>query len=259
MSMDGSRAGRERMQAAGESVVARVREAFLTGIAVMVPILITLYVLSTAFGIFTDILDPLARALQQLDVAAQSRFIIVEATAAILLVTVTLAVGFMATFSSGERALEYFDLLIERIPGVGSVYTSFRQMSDVMLESDAENFRKVVLVEYPHDGAYTLGFETVRTPEAIRDAAGEEGLRTLFLPLAPNPVMGGFLAHVPESRIMDVDMTVEEGMRTVITTGVAVADSEEAAGLSREQLEQLGGVNVAENFPSESEREGEER
>ncbi|WP_435095259.1 DUF502 domain-containing protein [Halarchaeum sp. P4] len=253
MSIDGSRGGRERMQAAGESVVARIREAFLTGIAVMVPILITLYVLGAAFGIFTDILDPMARGLQELNVAPQRRFIIVELTAALLLISVTLTVGFIATFRSGEKALEYFDLLVERIPGLGSVYTSFRQMSDVMLESDAENFRKVVLVEYPQDGTYMMGFETVKTPEPIRTAAGDESLRTLFLPMAPNPVMGGHLTHVPESRIMDVDMTVEEGMRTVITTGVAVADSEEAEGLSREQLEQLAGVNVAENLASDEE------
>ncbi|GGM53710.1 hypothetical protein GCM10009017_00070 [Halarchaeum rubridurum] len=236
------------MHAAGQSAASRVREAFLTGIAVMVPILITLYVLHAALGLFTDILDPLAYGLQRLDVAPERRFVIVQLTAAFLLVAVTFTLGFFASFQSGEQALEYFDLLMERIPGVGSVYTSFRQMSDVMLESDAENFRKVVLVEYPHDGAYTLGFETVRTPEAIREAAADESLRTLFLPLAPNPVMGGFLAHVPESRIMDVDMSVEEGMRTVITTGVAVADTEEAEGLSRAQLEELGGAEVGERF-----------
>lgn len=244
------------MQAAGKSVVARIREAFLTGIAVMVPLLITLYVLHAAFGVLTNILDPLAHGLMRLGVAPSRSLAIVELTAAILLLLVTLVVGFIATFQSGERALEYFDLLVEHIPGIGSVYTSFRQMSDVMLESDAENFRKVVLVEFPHDGTYTMGFETVKTPEPIRNAAGDETLRTLFLPMAPNPVMGGFLSHVPESRINDVDMTVEEGMRTVITTGVAVADTETAEGLSREQLEQLGGVDVAESLsddPSEEE------
>ncbi|GGN15934.1 DUF502 domain-containing protein [Halarchaeum nitratireducens] len=257
MSSDGPRT-RRRMQAAGQSAASHVREAFITGIAVMVPILITFYVLHAALGLFTNVLDPLAYGLQRLDVAPERRFVIVQLTAAFLLVALTFSVGFFASFQSGERALEYFDLLMERIPGIGSVYASFRQMSDVMLESDAENFRKVVLVEYPHEGAYTLGFETVRTPEPIRDAAGDESLRTLFLPLAPNPVMGGFLAHVPESRIMDVDMTVEEGMRTVITTGVAVADTAEAEGLSRAQLEELGGAEVGERFVDD-ETEEEER
>ncbi|GAD52620.1 transporter [Halarchaeum acidiphilum MH1-52-1] len=246
------------MQAASQSAAARVRETFLTGIAVMVPILITLYVLHAALGLFASILDPLAYGLQRLNVAPQRRFVIVELTAAILLVAMTFVLGFFVSFRSGERALEYFDLLMERIPGIGSVYASFRQMSDVMLESDAENFRKVVLVEYPHDGAYTIGFETVKTPEPIRDAAGDESLRTLFLPLAPNPVMGGFLAHIPESRIMDVDMTVEEGMRTVVTTGVAVADTEHAEGLTREELEELGGAEVGEHFETDD-SEADER
>jgi len=103
----------------------------------------------------------------------------------------------------------------------------------------------VKLVEYPHEGTYTLGFETTRTPKPIRDAAGDDSMRTLFLPLAPNPVMGGFLAHIPESRIRDVDMTVEEGMRTVVTTGVAVA-GEDTDGLSREELSRLTGSDMAD-------------
>jgi len=235
----------DRVQRAGATLYEKLREAALTGIAVIVPLLITLYVLTAAVGVFEDLLNPVRQALAEANVAPFTSRLLVELTAVILLVAIIFVVGFLASFSYGQKAIKYFDKLIERVPGLGAVYKSFRQMSDVMLESDANNFREVKLVEYPHEGTYTLGFETTRTPKPIRDAAGDDSMRTLFLPLAPNPVMGGFLAHIPESRIRDVDMTVEEGMRTVVTTGVAVA-GEDTDGLSREELSRLTGSDMAD-------------
>jgi hypothetical protein len=118
-----------------------------------------------------------------------------------------------------------------------------------MLESDAQNFREVKLVEFPHEGAYTLGFVTTETPEALRRPAGHEEMLTLFLPLAPNPVMGGHLVHVPADRVRDVEMSVEEGVRTVVTSGVAVGDGATSAagrGLSDRRLRELTEIGHVE-------------
>jgi hypothetical protein len=123
---------------------------------------------------------------------------------------------------------------------VGSVYQSFRQMSEVMLDSDAENFREVKLVEFPHEGVYALGFVTAETPPAVADAVGHGQMYTMFLPMAPNPVMGGHLLHVPASRVYEVDMTVEEGVQAVVTSGVAVGAGTDRGGLAPETLASLG-------------------
>lgn len=237
----------ETFQRAGETMYARVREAALTGVAVVVPLLVTLYVLSVAAGVVGDLLSPLGQALAHFGLQPDASAIIVDLFGVVVVVVLTVVVGFAASFRSGEQLLAYFDATLERVPGLGAVYKSFRQMSDVMLESDADNFQSVKLVEFPHDDAYTLGFSTTETPKPIEDAAGREDMRTLFLPLAPNPVMGGFLAHVPEDRVMDVDMTVQEGIRAVVTTGVAVADTEtKSEGLSKARLEQLTGQDMTE-------------
>ncbi|MFC3476966.1 DUF502 domain-containing protein [Halobacterium litoreum] len=236
------------MQRARESMYDRIREATLTGVAVVVPILVTLYVLSVAVGVVTDLLDPLVVLLEELGVAPNASELIVDVVGVGVIFAVTVVVGFAASFQSGEQVLEYFDKALERIPGVGAVYKSFRQMSDVMLESDADNFQSVKLVEFPHQDAYTLGFSTTETPDPITTAAGHEDMQTLFLPLAPNPVMGGHLTHVPKDRVMDVDMTVEEGMRTVVTMGVAISGGGgDADGLSQQRLEQLSGQDMAES------------
>ena len=238
-----------------ESVYDVVREAVISGLAVVVPVVITVlviqFVLNTVYGyldVLSDVLPeemviPIIPGI--VNVGPET---LVELLIPVVLFVVVLWVGLLVNSSRyGERAVDYFDFVITQIPGVGSVYDSFRQMSDVMLDSDAQNFRDVKLVEFPHEGAYTIGFVTTETPEALRAPTGHDEMLTLFLPLAPNPVMGGHLVHLPRSRVMDVDMSVEEGIRAVVTSGVAVADPGDATSdLSASDLRELTGAARAE-------------
>jgi uncharacterized membrane protein len=239
--------GASRVAQLEESALDRFREAAFRGVAVVVPVLVTLYVLNVAVGVATGLLEPLKAVLDAFEIASNVSEIIIDVVGIVAIVALTVLVGVVAEFNVGERVIEHFDEGIQRVPGVGAVYKSFRQMSDVMLESDADNFQSVKLVEFPHSDAYTLGFTTTDTPDPISSAAGYEEMQTLFLPLAPNPVMGGHLTHVPEDQVMDVDMTVEEGMRTIVTMGVAISAPEGEDGLSRERLEELTGQSVADS------------
>jgi uncharacterized membrane protein len=229
-----------------------LRESFVTGLAVVVPVLVTVVVLAFVLNqlyqylnLFSDVVVALPFALGSLFIPAE---VVVELVTPLLLVVSILVVGLVVNSSRyGERAVDYFDYLMTSVPGIGSVYESFRQMSDVMLDSDTQNFREVKLVEFPHEGAYTLGFVTTETPEPVAAPTGHDRLLTLFLPLAPNPVMGGHLVHVPADRVMDVDMTVEEGVRAVVTSGVAVGGATETSpGLSPDQLRSLATVARAD-------------
>ncbi|WP_423750697.1 DUF502 domain-containing protein [Salinirarus marinus] len=224
---------------AGRSLYRVALDVVLTGIAVIVPLVVTLYVLDIAFEFLAGALEPAIKVMQwaglisgvreigvvafllETDVVASEVQFVTELIAVLLLATGIVGVGVVARVSYGERLLDYFDAVVARIPGFGSIYRGFRRMSDVMIESDVENFREVKLVEFPRDGAYTVGFETAESPAAVELAADCEEMVTLFLPLAPNPVMGGFLAHVPKERVMDVDMTVSEGVESIVTSGIA--------------------------------------
>jgi len=146
--------------------------------------------------------------------------------AVLILAAVVVGVGLLARFHYGERMIDYFDYFVGTIPGAGSVYRSFRQMGEVLLESGVENFQSVKLVEFPFDDVYVIGFETSRSAPAVMSAAGETDMVTLFMPMAPNPVMGGFLTHIPPDRVFDVDMTVEEAVQVIITSGIATEDLE---------------------------------
>ncbi len=227
-----------------------VRQAFVSGLAVVVPVLITIIVLTIAgrtiynyLNLFSTYL-PTLPAVEIVPGVVVPTGILIELAIPLLLLVTILVIGLLVNSSRyGERAVDWFDYVLASIPGVGSVYDSFRQMSDVMLESDTQNFREVKLVEFPHEGAYTLGFVTTETPEPLRQPTGHDRMLTLFLPLAPNPVMGGHLVHMPAENVMDVDMTVEEGIRAIVTSGVAVAgETGTGDGLSPDELRELGAI-----------------
>ncbi|MFC6753857.1 DUF502 domain-containing protein [Halorubrum tibetense] len=225
-----------------------LRRAFLTGVAVVVPFVITVFVLAIAFNAVYDYLDWFSSVLATVSpqvvvpvVGRIERELLIELATPVVFVTAIVFIGAAVDSTRyGERAVDYVDYVIEAVPGIGSVYEGFRQMSDVMLESDEANFREVVLVEFPTEGVYTVAFVTSETPDAVTAPSGEESMRTLFMPMAPNPVMGGHVVFVPEDRIVDVDLTVEQGIRALVTSGVALEEAVDGAeGLSREKLRQL--------------------
>lgn len=221
----------------GGSVRDAFREAAISGLAVVVPIVITIFVFAFLFNAvyrYVDILSDLVIALPVVglvpDIIGVSPKTIVELAIPVVVFLAVLLVGAVVNSTRyGERAVDYFDYVVSQVPGVGSVYESFRRMSDVMLDSEVQSFREVKLVEFPHEGAYTLGFVTTETPPVLRTPAGHDDMLTLFLPLAPNPVMGGHLVHLPESRVMDVEMTVEEGVQAIVTSGVALSEADRKA------------------------------
>jgi uncharacterized membrane protein len=134
-------------------------------------------------------------------------------------------------------------LAIASIPGLGTIYKSFRRMGDVMLGEDGENFQEVKLVECFGDDVFVLGFKTSDSPPTIEDSANQGEMVSMFLPLAPNPVTGGFLTYVPKEDVHDVDMTVEEGVRSILTSGVATApERADSRQLGMDDVEFIGGV-----------------
>jgi uncharacterized membrane protein len=218
-----------------------LREAILRGAATLLPVAVTLIVLGALLDFIRRQLRSVAVLVIQIpgvnglitEYDAIS-WVLFQLLVPVVLVVLMVVVGLVVSRSYyAERSVDYFDSFVTAIPAVGTIYESFRRMSDVIVDSDTQNFRDVKMVEFPHEGAYTLGFVTTRTPEPLRRPTGHEDMLTLFLPLAPNPVMGGHLVHLPSDRVMDVDLTVEEGLRAVVTSAVALRDPDDEVDLGR--------------------------
>lgn len=218
-----------------------LRTSLIRGVAILVPLAVTLAVLGFVLDFASGMLNPVVDVVRGLPgVETLAGGYLVKVLTAVVLLAVVLVVGFVAEYRSGPGRLgESFDEFMASIPGLGSVYTSFDEMSDLLLDSDTDSFQEVRLVEYPTQGSYVIAFKTAETPGVVTDATGED-METLFMPMAPNPVMGGFVVHVPRERIVDVDLTVEEGIRAIVTSGVAIGDGE---------ADDLGGAEVRELEP----------
>lgn len=263
--------GAERARQAGRSMYDQVLTTILTGIAVILPFVITLYILNVAYGFIASALNPFVKVLEAaglIEGVRQSVVIqylldtniiisevqlVTDVIALLVLTALVVVLGVIGRIRWGERMIDAIDRLVVAIPGVGTVYKSFRRLTDAMIESEMENFQEVKLVEFPQDNAYTVGFKTANAPASIHEAAQREDMETLFLPLAPNPVMGGFLAHVPAENVSDVDMTVEEGVRSIITSGIATG----ADGRVEDRRARLVEVDAA-SVPTESDDAGGE-
>ncbi|RNJ26772.1 DUF502 domain-containing protein [Halosegnis longus] len=228
-----------------------VRRSFLTGIATVVPLIVTVLIVNFGVGYIDSALQPLVDGLRGSPFGPNEftdRQIKLLAVVVFLLFIFLL--GLVAEFSKrGTKFGAYFDDFMSRIPGLGSVYTSFNEMSEIMLDSDTDSFQEVVFVEYPGEGSYTVAFKTAETPSVIERDTGHEDMVTLFMPMAPNPVMGGFVIHVSRDRVVDVDITVEQGLRSIVTSGVALTDSDDGPdmrGLSPDEMETLGSIERIE-------------
>jgi uncharacterized membrane protein len=118
-----------------------------------------------------------------------------------------------------------------------------------MLDEGGENFQDIKLVQCFGEDVYVLGFVTSESPETIETSTGHDDMVSVFLPLAPNPVTGGLLADVPESDVYDIDMTVEEGVRSILTSGVATGRGvEESAQLTMDDLKRVTDIDWRESI-----------
>jgi len=211
-----------------------LQRTFLTGIAVVIPLAVSAWVLLALFNFVGGVLSPISGVLSESGVESGTVVIIIQLLSVVLIGIVVLIIGTIAQQQVGENIIKTIDNYVTQLPGIGSVYQTTRQMSDLVLDpsEDGAQFREVKLVEFPVENTYTLAFLTSESPpESVATAAdrirGDESVayQTVFLPMAPNPVMGGHLTHVPVSRIEDVDMTVEQAVQYILTTGIVNTDA----------------------------------
>ena len=129
-----------------------------------------------------------------------------------------LLTGVVAANFFGARLISFWENLLGRIPVVKSIYSSVKQVSDTLLSDSGNAFRKALLVEFPHEGSWTIAFLTGTPAPAVAAHLTEEHL-SVYVPTTPNPTSGYFII-VPRSRVRELDMTVDEALKYVISMGV---------------------------------------
>lgn len=133
--------------------------------------------------------------------------------------------GLFARNFFGKKLVQFWEYLIKGIPGVRTVYSATKQIVDTIGQSNSKSFREVVLLEYPRKGLWSLAFVTSSTKGEVQKVTDEE-LVSIFLPTTPNPT-SGFLLFVPKKDITVLDMSVDQGVKMVISAGIVVPPMKE--------------------------------
>jgi uncharacterized membrane protein len=140
----------------------------------------------------------------------------------VLFLLVLLVGGFTESRVGGDRLKAQLDAGLARLPGISSIYGPLDQISTMLLQGNTRNFQDVGLVEFPKEGSYSVAFQTSHPPEMIERATDAEDMLTVFMPMGTNPFMGGFILHLAEEEVYELDLSVEEGVSSIVSFGVAV-------------------------------------
>ncbi len=142
----------------------------------------------------------------------------------LLAITLVLVTGMIMANLLGRRLVAFWESLLARIPLVRTLYSAVKQIMEAVLATDAKSFRKVLLVEYPRKGVWSLAFMTSDDLGEVQDKTIANVI-SVFIPTTPNPT-SGFVLMVPESDVIELDMAVEEGLKMIISMGVVVPNSQ---------------------------------
>jgi len=198
-----------------------VKKYLLTGLLVWIPLGITVWVLNITIGLLDQSLLLLPEQWRPETLLG----IYIPGLGVILTVAVLLITGLIVRNVLGQQLLRLWEGILHRIPIVSAIYNSVKQVSDTLLSGNSKAFGKVLLVRYPHGGAWSLAFQT-SVPGSVTQQLGDEYVG-VFVPTTPSPV-NGFYFFVRKSDTIELEMSVDFAFKSIISMGV-VASAEKAA------------------------------
>ncbi len=189
-----------------------LKKYFFTGLLILVPLAITLWVLNLIVTTMDQTLLLLPASIRN-----EAPFNI-PGMGVILTLAIVLVVGILGRNFIGKHLVVWWEVLLARIPIVSTIYSSVKQVSDTLFSPSGQAFRKAVLVEFPRQGVWAVGF-VVGSPGAPlqRPLTGEHA--SVYVPTAPNPT-SGYILIVPIGQIVDLDISVDEALKFVVSMGV---------------------------------------
>ena len=195
-----------------------MKRYFITGLLIWVPLGITLWVLDLLIGTMDQTLLLLPDSWQPITWIGFR----IPGLGVILTLLVIFLTGLATANIMGQRLVDFWEAFLLRIPVVKTIYNSVKQVSDTLFSSSGNAFRKVLLVPYPHPNARSIAFQT-NMPDEIRARLPEEHV-AVFIPTTPSPV-NGFYFYVKKSEVVELDMTVDQALKVIVSMGVATSDA----------------------------------
>jgi uncharacterized membrane protein len=194
-----------------------LRNYFISGLLFWIPLGLSIVVIKFFLELVNDIVPPeyLPEALFNLER-------VIPGSGIVWVILIMLITGVLVNNFIGRKILELWDKLLNKIPGFRSIYNALKQLSDTVLSPSGESFKKAVLVEYPRRGMWTIAFQTGNYRGEVEKKIGEE-IINIYVPTTPNPT-SGFFIMLPKDDVIELDMSVDEAFKLIISTGVVTPD-----------------------------------
>ena len=224
------------------SIGRKLRRNFFTGLLVLVPLILSIYIIYAAFAIIDGLLGGLIAKFFTNTLRLQILNDPVPGVGFIALIVIIFLTGIVARNYFGRKLISLWSKIVAHIPVMNRIYGAIQQIVEAFLSERSEVFKKAVLIEYPRKDIYSIAFVTQDTKGLIQKTLDVDVV-SVFLPTTPNPT-SGFLLFVPKKETRELNISVEEAMKLVISGG-AIVPKERLAGkdstlsLTAEQISQL--------------------
>lgn len=193
-----------------------IKKSFIAGLLTLAPMALTVYVFYLLFNFLDGLLtNTIVRFV--LNQIGMSQVSAPPGLGLLLLLALLLIVGSFARNYIGKKLFTVGDHIVTKIPIINRIYIASRQLSEAFLSEKRETFKRAVLIQYPRRGVYSIGFFTQDTTGPIQETLTEDVV-SIFVPTTPVPT-SGYLLFVPKKDILDLDMSVEDALKLVISAG----------------------------------------
>ncbi len=199
------------------SLFARLRSSFLTGLVVIAPVGLTIWLIWTVIGWIDGFVLPLVpQRLRPEEYIG----INLRGVGVIIFLVFTIVVGWIGKGLIGRSLIRWAESIVDRMPVVRSIYSGIKQISETVFAQSERSFEKACLIQYPRKGIWAIGFiSTTAKGEVAKRAETTGQLISVFLPTTPNPT-SGFLLFLPREDVIELEMSVEEAAKLVISAGL---------------------------------------
>lgn len=212
-----------------------MRANFLTGLVVIAPVGLTIWLIWTVVGWIDGFVLPLVprdylpdHLIQDLLGLDPSVQISIRGIGVVIFLVFTILIGWMAKGIIGRSMIKFAESLVERTPVVRSIYSGIKQISETIFAQSESSFEQACLIEYPRRGIWAIGFVSTTAKGEIAAKSEPDGeMMSVFLPTTPNPT-SGFLLFLPRRDVQFLDMSVEDAAKLVISAGLVYPNGKSA-------------------------------
>ncbi len=214
------------------SLLQRTRSNFLTGLVIVAPVTLTIWVIWTAVNFIDARIVPLVPAIYN-----PSTYIGVNIAGfgVVVFIIFTATVGALTKGLFGRQLIRWGEGLFDRTPIVRSIYNAVKQIFETVIKQSNNSFNAACMIQYPREGLWAIAFVSTDTRGEVLQKSGEAAMVSVFLPTTPNPT-SGFLLFVPKTDVVILDMSVEDAAKLVISAGLVIPPTKEEIAAGRKQV-----------------------